>query len=121
MKTGMIVNAQPVLNQLAEAKLPMGIAFKLLKALKEVGSVMEVYEERRKEIFEKYGEPQGDQIVVKPENQDAFTNDMNTLFNEDVEVNLPSLQLSDIESVEMSVAELATIEWLLSDEEKAGE
>lgn len=108
-----LVSMRDVLQSVFTAKLPVKISFRLQKFLKLVNTEYEVFEKFRLEMFKEYGEEKDDQLVIKPESLTTFTNEMNDLLNQEVEVSLIPTKLSALEGrLSVSPIEMAKVERL---------
>ena len=116
MKTFQILNAQPILQKLADAELPIGTAVILLKALQEIVPVTELFEKRRQALFETYGEQDGEQIIVSPENKDAFVAALNKETDADIDIDFKQISIESLGTdVKISASELSVVSWLFTD------
>lgn len=116
MKTFQILNAQPILQKLADAELPIGTAVILLKALQEIVPVTELFEKRRQALFETYGEQDGEQLIVSPENKDAFVAALNKETDADIDIDFKQISIESLGTdVKISASELSVVSWLFTD------
>lgn len=64
----------------------------------------EAFEAQRKELFQKYGKPEGDNLIVTQENATDFLGEMSQLLNSRVTVNLSSIKLEDLpDEIELGI------------------
>lgn len=101
-----IKNAEPVLAKLMNQQLPFKVSFRITKILESVSKDIENFEKHRAKLFEKYGELQGDSMVIKSENFDEFKKDLDILLQETVDLPDVKLSLDDLNDVQISPGEL---------------
>lgn len=112
-----IKNAEPVLSKLVNEKLPVKASFRITKIINSITKDLEHFETFRTQLFDKYGEMQDDSTkVIKPENQDAFLQEINSLLREEVELPDVKLSLEDLGDIKITPAELSAFApWIQDD------
>lgn len=117
IKLGELKNAEPALNKLATAQLPIRTSFKVKKMLRSISGDLQDFEAKRIELVKKYGEAndKGD-TQVKPDNLPSFLKDMQDLSDVTINVDVDKVKLSDLGSVEFSAVELMGLEQFVEDD-----
>lgn len=81
-----------------ERKMPLSLKIMILKMLKALNNDFEIFSKMRLTIFEEYGETlENNTIQIKPENEQKFKERMNELLENEIEIELPLLDLSLLE------------------------
>jgi len=57
--------AYPALVKLAQVNLPIKVSFSLLRYSKHIESEFKIFSELREKVFKKYGQQEGNNIVIK--------------------------------------------------------
>lgn len=113
-----IKNAEPVLTKLFNEKLPVKISFRINKIINSITKDLENFETFRMKLFEKYGEIQNDSTrMIKPEHQEAFLQEINSLLREEVELPDVKLGLEELGDIQITPAELSAFAPWLTDAE----
>lgn len=123
MKLYQLVESSDSLKKLnATMGLPFRTALSIAKDIKEIDDVLQIYEKKRKELINKYGEKdekgklvtEGDN--VKLTNRAAFTNEFNTLAMEDVDIEIKKISVDDLENVtSLTPSDINNISFLLEE------
>jgi len=88
-----IITATQGLGELMGMTLPIALSFKLARLAKAIGAEAKVIYEERDKLIVKYGEKDGQQTKVKPENMEAFNADAAVLYAQAVELDLTPIEL----------------------------
>jgi hypothetical protein len=114
IKMSQILNSVDTLKNLSLQKFPLSVLFKLHKDYLEVEAVIKLFEEKRKELFEKFGVPDKEKgvMTIPDENQSSYMQEINALLDEEVDINIQKVDLPP--TFEMSVAELNQIDYLVN-------
>ncbi len=125
MKLGHIADNRfhEVLAKLANAPLPLKVAFKLKGIVKVVRDEHAKYEEVRKEALMKYGAKNEDgtlkqdekgNVTLEGEGAKAFVSELNELFASEVQV--ASIKLSELgDDIHMTLEEIELLEGIIVD------
>ncbi len=119
MKLSILVQSvSPSLQSLAAMKLPVKVAFRVSTALLAIKPIMETYEKSRMGIFEQFGTPDesGQQFTVSSENMAEFNKQFSALVEEEVEVSLPKIKLSEMGDVSIEPQLLFALSDMFVDE-----
>ena len=86
---------------------------------------MQIYENKRKELINKYGEKdENGELVIKDDgvkltNHAAFVNEFNTLTMEDVDIEIKKISVDDLENVtSLTPSDINNISFLLKEEKE---
>jgi hypothetical protein len=114
---------QVALRKLAAQEVGLRSAFKLKGTLKRVTEALTTYDEVRSEALKRLGKTKEDgtldvdatgNVQLESENLEAFTKEMNTLLDTDVEIGtLRGAELGD--RVTLSTSELLSLEDLVTE------
>ncbi len=95
MKIYEIVQSKEILDSLAQnKKLPTKIAYKIYRLLTKVTPSLDFYNNQKFELFRKYGNQEGKDIVIPKENQEAFLKDLNELKQVECEDEIEKIDIS---------------------------
>ena len=110
-----VVNSVEIMRKLTQQSLPVKLAYRFLSLTKQLDSHLKTFEEARVALIKKYGEAQEDGgFSVKQENIQAFSEEMNELLTEEISVEFQRISIESFpDAVELSVAELGKVEWIL--------
>ncbi len=109
--------AQPAMQKLMNADLPIKSAFKLSRIAKVINDVFQDLEQQRTKLVQKLGAPSSQGFAVKPENIQVFTEEFETLLGEEVEINIAPLSEDELllfEEVKLSAMDLVALESILT-------
>lgn len=135
MKTIELISSVESLNKLSETKLSASAAFSLGKFLKAITPIVETYHKVRGEKVQEYGTPMVDEkgVVVTDdkgnqrysfsdkgstelnENGKKFVAEMTELENNEVDVKIPEIKVSDLGSSLIEPKFLLQLSWLIKE------
>ena len=126
MKLYQLIESKDSLKKLNTAEgLSFKTALSIAKNIKEIDEVLQVYENKRKELINKYGEKdeKGELITegdnVKLTNRAAFVNEFNALAMEDVDIEIKKISVDDLENVtSLTLSDINDISFLLEEEKE---
>lgn len=93
-------------------------SYKIGKIVKALVPEFELFEKSRKEIFEKYGEQSEENenmLVVKKEMKDKFEEEMASLFEHEIKLNVAKITLKELSNVKISPKALEAIEMFIDE------
>jgi len=110
--------AYPALVKLAQVNLPIKVSFSLLRYSKHIESEFKIFSELREKIFKKYGEQEGNNIVVPKEKIEEFNKEITELMETEIELtpkeSKPSIKISDLgDNVKISIADISALEAII--------
>ena len=109
---------------LVEIKLPSKSAYKVSKMVTIANREILKFNEKQHKIFEKYGSlienPDKDStdkmvLQVKDEFRSQFDSETLELLNEEIDINIPVLKISEIGDVEIPTNMMIILDWFLDD------
>lgn len=126
MKLYELVESNDSLKKLSTAEgLPFKTALSIARDIKEIDEVLQVYENKRKELVNKYGEKdENGELVIKDDNvkltdRTAFVNEFNALAMEDVDIEIKKISVNDLENVtSLTPSDINNISFLLEEEKE---
>jgi len=112
MKLVDIKNAEPALRKLANADLPIKLAFQISSVIDEIDPHLAKFEEFRVSLVKKYGIETENGIEVPQDKIGEFNNEINSLLNAEITAKVSPINLDDIsevENVKFSVRDLKSL------------
>jgi len=112
MKLVDIKNAEPALRKLANAELPIKLAFQISSVIDEIDPHLSKFEEFRVSLVKKYGIETENGIEVPKDKIGEFNDEINNLLNAEITVNITPIKLdniSDVDNVKFSVRDLKSL------------
>ena len=122
-----LLNSTEALQNLAKKDLKARLALRVSKLLKAADTEIQSFNDARMNLIQKYGEKDSNNELIKDEegnckipesNTSTFTNELNELVAEEVEINVNKIKLEDIEDLEFTPLEMSLLEDFIEDEEK---
>ena len=126
IKINDILNSVEVLQKLSETKLKAKLAWQVGRLLKATDVEIQQFNDARMNLIKKYGEKdengelitdEGGNCRIVPEHSKDFSNELNELINEEVEINANKLVINDLEELDFTPAEMANLESYIDFEE----
>ena len=126
MKLYELLESKDSLKKLNTAEgLPFKTALYIAKDIKEIDEVLQVYENKRRELINKYGKKDDNgELIIKNNNieltdRTAFVSEFNALTMEDVDIEVKKIAIDDLENVKnMTPNDINNISFLFKEEEK---
>lgn len=112
-----VVQSLEAVKEITSQDLPISVAFKLLKVVEELQKVSDLFNEKRNNLIKEIGDAgENDQFSVPPEKMGEFTEALNPVLIEEVDLDCEQIPMSVLETtdVKISAANLMAIKWLLS-------
>ena len=106
-----ILDAHQVLMQMAEVKLPYGVARKLAAITKLTGEEMSAFEAKRDELANTWREKD----ISDEEKNSGYAQEMNEILVSEIDTDFPKLKEEMLDHFEVSVRDLAMIDFLIED------
>lgn len=125
MKLYQLIESKDSLKKLNTAEgLPFKTALSIAKDIKEIDEVLQVYENKRRELINKYGKKDDNgELIIKDDNieltdRTAFVSEFNSLTMEDVDIEVKKIAIDDLENVKnMTPNDINNISFLFEVEE----
>ena len=109
-----------LLSRIVDQKLPIRMAFRFTRLIRELNKEWTSLEKLRSELIETHGEKvegQEGSFTVPPENREAFFTEFQELLAETVQVEweLVSIDEPGLAALELSVKDLSVLGWLFTE------
>ena len=106
------------LRQAADRRLPARTSFAIVRNIKTLQPIVDDFRDSYQELLDKYAEPiENDQYKVKAENIQVFNDELNSLYNLDVNLEIVKIKFSDIEDLDFSLEETEALYFMIEDGE----
>jgi hypothetical protein len=117
IKVSKLANSIPSIKFISQQTVPAKICFKLAKFINAISQELDVLEQSRKMIVEKYSfvNKETEQFDIKPENQSQFEKEMLDLFNEEVEISLEPIQITELGGISLPVNHLMSLDFMFTE------
>jgi len=121
MKVGTIYNISEGLAELSEKELPISIALIIKRNQSKIAAELKSTDELRDKIINKYKEFQrGDgSIQLKKDKIPAFNKEYEELMNEEIEIDLQTIDINTIEGISIKPRTLTLIDPILTETKQA--
>ena len=126
VKISDLLNATETLQKLAQKDFKAKLAWTISKLLKQAEAEIQSFNETRMTLVKKYGEKdENDELVTDEKgnckitqgNINDFSNELDELLNTEVEINANKIQMSLLEDVKFTPADMAVLEPFVDMEE----
>ena len=126
MKLYELLESNESLKKLSTAEgLPFRTALSIAKDIKEIDEVLQVYENKRRELINKYGKKDDNgELIIKNNNielidRSAFVGEYNGLVMEDVDIEVKKIAIDDLENVtNMTPNDINNISFLFEEDKE---
>lgn len=120
LQTKDLVNSANALGELSNLDLKMKLSFRVAKVIKEVDGVIEVFNEKRDVIVKEVEALKEERGLSKEdrlpeEDEKPFNDRVIALLDEEIEVEIEKLSISDLEAYSFPAKHLINLDWLLVD------
>lgn len=107
-----LLNAREPLSKLASQSVNAIVAFRLAKIIRQVDAELAKFDELRSDLIKKYGvvDQSTGQVSITKEHIDIINRELNPVLLETVEIKFNPINLSQLESVNLSAAEMLMLE-----------
>ena len=119
VKISELLNSTEALQKLARMQLKAKLAWNVSRLLKAADVEIQDFNEARLNLIRKYGEKDenGELITdengnckILPESIEEFTAELNELAASEVEINANKVRIDDLENLDFTPADMATLE-----------
>jgi hypothetical protein len=108
---GELLNGKEPLEKLVNLEINIRTAFRLSKVITKVNTELQLFEEKRMELVNKYGTADDDgNVTVSQENIAAFQNELGELISLEVALDFEPVDIDEIGDVKMTAAEMMFIQ-----------
>lgn len=114
-----IFNAVPALREISTKEFPGSTTFKIARLIRELDKEIQLFEEERMKIANKYGEKDENGNLISQENGtikipddkvQECNEEFQALFNTQVEINANKLPIEIFDSIEMTPTQAMNLE-----------
>ena len=105
--------AREIFSRMSGMKFKAKTSYKLMKMFDQANHELEPFGKVRRELFEKYGEERDGMFVVKPENMEEFTKEIEELASQKVDLKF-TVAMDEIEDADLTPSEMLDIEFLFA-------
>lgn len=114
-----IINSASTFRELSEKQLPIRVAFRIARLIRELDKENATFESSRKAIIEKYAmrdeagkiaQANDGNIILQQNKIEDCNNEWNELLSAEVEINADKISIEDLENIEMTPAQVYNIE-----------
>ncbi|MCM1545315.1 MAG: hypothetical protein NC110_08460 [Ruminococcus sp.] len=99
-----ILAAREALGKLSDKALPMKEAVSLARLIKKLNSELEVFNDKQKELFEKYGKAdENGGYMIEKEKQKAFAEKLKELLEVDIDIDADKVIIEKEIEIEASI------------------
>ena len=117
-----IFNAVPALREISTKEFPGSVNLKIARLIREVDKEIQLFEEERNKIANKYGEKdengnlviqEGGNIKILDNKIQDCNEELQALFNTQVEINANKLPVDIFDSIEMTPTQAMNLETIV--------
>lgn len=114
-----IVNSASTFRELSGKQLPIKVAFKIARLIRELDKENATFESSRKAIIEKYAmrdesgkitQADNGNIILQQDKIIECNSELNELLSTKIEINADKISIEDLEKIEMTPAQVYNIE-----------
>ena len=109
MKLKTILESKDSLQELITQSMPINSAFKISKIQRELNNILEIFDNRKKDLFSKYGE---DNQIIK-ENEEIYIKEYTILLEEELDLEIEKVSIDKLGNISIAPAHLTNLGWLL--------
>ena len=99
----------PAMRKVATQTMSGRTAIQVARLIREIEREAKSFEEVRKALLEKYGTVDGGQITIANDVMAHYNEEIQNALNEEVEINAEKLDMSLLETVELTPLEAITL------------
>ncbi len=110
MEVNKIVNGVQTLQKLNEQELSLATTLKIIKNSEEFDKVLKIFSEKRNSILQDF-----DQDTASDQEGMKVASEIQSLLNEEVDIEFSKLTKAELENIKISALELSSILWLFED------
>lgn len=110
-----IVNSNQVLNKLLNSnKMPVKEAYMLSRSVKKIQEELTEFDNVRVKLVKELGEKtEGDNYIIKQENEGIFREKIDEILNTEIEVNITKIGIDKLDGLGLSPIELLYLDYLI--------
>ncbi len=113
-----VINAIPILKEMAATKFKVSTTYKIKKIIDECNDVATAFETQRIALLDQYAVLSEDKTEYKfdaeePTDMEKFNVEMEVVTEDEVEMNVPMISIDEIDSFDIEPARIGIIDWFL--------
>jgi len=117
LKIREILEARPVLEKITNFSLPVKTSYNIMRNMRKIEQEIKPFEQSRLQLVRKYGKPdETGKITVTEDNMQKFYEDMASLLEEDVDIDIRTIKIDQLGEVKLTPNEIQFIDFLLEKE-----
>jgi hypothetical protein len=122
IKNEVLVNSVQVLRKLNNAELPVKVSYKLAKNIKSIEKELNIYEEEKQKLINKYGEKDEEGKLKTKEDgsinitdTENWNKDIKELLDIEAEINIEKINIDELakSDLKLTPSELTLIDYMI--------
>lgn len=122
IKNEVLVNSVQVLRKLNNAELPVRVSYKLAKNIKNIDKELNIYEEEKQKLINKYGEKDdegknkiNEDGTIKILDTENWNKDIKELLEIEAEINIEKINIDELAKGDLKItpSELTLIDYMI--------
>lgn len=111
-----LLGSADALKNLFNSEVPVTMAFKLSKTIKDAEENIKLFEESRLKLLKQYGEETSeDSYKISEENAPLIQKELDELLKTEVELTAEPLSVDKLGDIKMTSADVYALSWLFTD------
>lgn len=119
VKISDLLNSVETLQKLSKKDFKAKLAWQVARLLKSAEAEIQAFNETRMNLINKFGEKdENNELItdekgnckIPNENVDTFTNELNELLDNEVEINANKIKMEQLEEIDFTPSDMATLE-----------
>lgn len=106
VKLSEILDMKEPLGRLSNEKLPLKVAFKLSKVIKEIDQNLTDIHNQREKLFKELAVEEEGQLSIPPESVDEFNSQWGELLGVEIDLSLDVLSFDDLPDVQLTTQDM---------------
>lgn len=116
LKLMQIINAKDSLVELSQKDLAVMASYRVAKILKKIDPEIAIYEDERIKLIRKYGEEsEPGRLQVKQENIPEYVKELETLVQQEVDIDIQKVKISEIGNIDIKPAVLINLDFMIEE------
>jgi len=112
------------LGEIAQKQLPVKVSYAIAKNISKIEGELKIYNSERDKLIEKYGQKdqagktiinENNQIKLKEESISAWNEDIKSLLDIEIDIDIHKFSLNELNGINISPAELQTIDYMIEE------
>lgn len=114
LKVKVVLDSVSALRELADKDVNISTGFKLLKVINTLNDVITIFDEKRKGLFDKFGDSEGEEVTIKAEHTDEFNSEYEKLMVEEIDIEFDEINVKEFGDIQVKTVTLMRLEWLIT-------